>query len=243
MKIIDAHCVIGDPGRGGAAPGVLLENMRRNNVAKAIIVADDACAAVDNEEGNRTVLNAVEKHQSEFIGFATVNPWYGKKAAEMLRTYVSRGLCGLYFKSTVQGFMPDDKMLFPLLDICEEHSLPVYFHTGTPVNALPFSVMAQAQRYKKVNFILGHMGANDYVGDAYAAAAACDNIYLETSLNLTLLIRGAVQKRSERVLFGSGSPRSCLEFELKKVREAVPQQATLNMVLFGNIERILGGQK
>ncbi|HPY37338.1 MAG TPA: amidohydrolase family protein [Clostridia bacterium] len=243
MKRIDAHCVIGDFKRGATAPEAILEDMRLNGIDQAVIVPDDVCAAVDNAKGNEQIINAVERNPDKFIGFATVNPWYGEQAARMLKQYLKRGLRGVYFKSTVQGFMPDDEMLWPLLDICSEYKVPALFHTGTPVNALPFTVMTQALRYPNVDFILGHMGANDYLGDAYAAVRLCDNIYLETSLNLTLSIRAAVKTRAERVLFGSGSPRSRMDFEFKKLYEAVPDSEKQELVLFRNMESILGGRK
>jgi len=81
------------------------------------------------------------------------------------------------------------------------------------------------------------------LGDAYAAVRLCDNIYLETSLNLTLSIRAAVKTRAERVLFGSGSPRSRMDFEFKKLYEAVPDSEKQELVLFRNMESILGGRK
>ncbi|MGI6161202.1 MAG: amidohydrolase family protein [Christensenellales bacterium] len=242
MKILDAFSVIGIPGLGGTEPGFLLEEMRKNGVEKSVIVPYDRRVAVDNAEANQYILDTVYKYPDSFIGFATVNPWYGERAAAMLREAFLSGLKGVYFKSTVQGFMPDDEMLYPLLDICAEYGAPAFFHTGTPVNALPFTVMSQAKRYPSVNFILGHMGANDYVGDAFAAAQLCDNIYLETSLNLTALIKSAANILPNRVIFGSGSPRSVMEFELKKTREAVSDKATLEKILSGNLTRVLGGR-
>lgn len=242
MRIIDAICVIGDVGHGGVEPLLLLEEMRQNDVQRAVLVPDDLMTAVDNEEGNRFVLCAIEQNPDAFLGFAVANPWFGKRAEKWLRSALDAGLCGVYFKSTVQGFLADDELLNPLLEICRERSVPVYFHTGTPVHALPFGVLSQARRFPEVNFILGHMGANDYVGDAFAAVNLCDNVYLETSFNLTTLIRSAVELRPERVIFGSGSPRSSMSFELKKVFEAVPNEERRALLLHKNFERLLGGR-
>lgn len=242
MRILDAICVIGDAGHGGAVPRLLLEQMRQNGVARAVLVPDDRMAAVENEEGNLYTLDTIRQNPDSFCGFAVANPWFGKRAEQWLRVALDAGLCGLYVKSTVQGFLADDEILCPLLEICGEYGVPAYFHTGTPVNALPFGVLTQARRFPGVNFILGHMGANDYVGDAFAAVDLCDNVYLETSLNLTMLIRSAAELRPERVLYGSGSPRSAMAFELKKVREAVPNEETRALLLHGNLERLLGGR-
>lgn len=242
MRILDSICVIGDAGHGGTVPRSLLEQMRQNGVERAILVPDDQMTAVENEEGNRYVLDAVSQNPRSFCGFAVANPWFGRRAERWLREALDAGLCGMYVKSNVQGFLADDAILRPLLEICRERKVPAYFHTGTPVNALPFNVLAQARRFPEVNFILGHMGANDYVGDAFAAVSLCDNVYLETSLNLTTLIRSAAALRPERVLYGSGSPRSTMAFELKKVHEAVPDDAARALLLHGNLERLLEGR-
>lgn len=242
MRILDAVCVIGDSGHGGTVPRSLLEQMRQNGVERAVLVPDDLMTAVDNEEGNRFVLRALEQNPGAFLGFAVANPWFGKRAEKWLRAALDAGLCGVYFKSTVQGFMADDEMLRPFLELCDERGVPAYFHTGTPVGALPFGVLAQARRFPGLNFILGHMGANDYVGDAFAAVNLSENVYLETSLNLTTLIRTAANLRPDRVIYGSGSPRSSMAFELKKIGEAVQSEQALEMILHGNLERILGGR-
>lgn len=242
MRILDAFCVTGDPGHGGAAPRSLLEQMRQNGVERAVLVPDDRMTAVENEEGNRFVLDAVEQNPGAFLGFAVANPWFGKRAERWLGEALDAGLSGVYFKGSVQGFLADDDRLRPLMELCRERAVPAYFHTGTPINALPFGVLAQARRFPEVNFVLGHMGANDYVGDAFAAAQTSDNVYLETSFNLTALMRAAAGLCPDRVLFGSGSPRSSMAFELKKLREAVLDEETRARILHRNLEQLLGGR-
>jgi len=242
MRILDAFCVVGDSEQGGAAPRSILDEMRQNGVERAVLVPDDRMTAVENEEGNRFVLDAVEQNPGAFLGFAVANPWFGKRAERWLCEALDAGLSGVYFKSSVQGFLADDEMLGPLMEICRERTVPAYFHTGTPINALPFGVLAQARRFPEVNFILGHMGANDYVGDAFAAVQMSGNVYLETSLSLTTLMRAAAGLCPDRVVFGSGSPRSSMAFELKKVFEAVPNEETRALLLHSNLERLLGGR-
>ena len=69
MRILDAVCVIGDSGHGGTVPRSLLEQMRQNGVERAVLVPDDLMTAVDNEEGNRFVLGAIEQNPDAFLGF------------------------------------------------------------------------------------------------------------------------------------------------------------------------------
>ena len=65
----------------------------------------------------------------------------------------------------------------------------------------------------------------------FAAVNLSENVYLETSLNLTTLIRSAAELRPDRVIFGSGSPRSSMACELKKMFEAVPDETAREQIL------------
>ena len=71
----------------------------------------------------------------------------------------------------------------------------------------------------------------------------CDNVYLETSLNLTTLIRSAAALQPERVLYAFRfAAQNTMAFELKKVHEAVPDDTARALLLHGNLERLLEGR-
>jgi uncharacterized protein len=243
MQIIDAFCVVGNSGRDCITPDELLKSMDENDIQKSIIVPRDCWTAVYNAEGNDFIAESYKKHPGRFFRFAVANPWYGQKAVTELSACLKEGFNGVYFKSTVQGFVINDEIVYPLLEQCEQFDVPVYFHTGTPALALPFQVLYLARRFPKVNFILGHMGAYDFVGDAYASAELEQNIYLDTSWGLTLFMRTVADKYSNQAVFGSGSPRSTQYFELNKMRDAVGDKEKLNKIFGENILNILGGSK
>jgi hypothetical protein len=224
-------------------PDALLKSMNENHIDKSILVPQDPMTAVYNTEGNDYITEIFKKSPERFYRFAVANPWYGEKSVAELRKRLKEGFNGVYFKSTVQGFVINDEIVYPLIEQCEEFGVPVYFHTGTPALALPFHVLFLARRFSKVNFILGHMGAYDFVGDAYASAELEKNIYLDTSWGLTLFMRTVAEKFSTQAVFGSGSPRSTQHFELKKMREAVLDHEKLSKMLGENILNILGGNK
>lgn len=243
MRIIDAFCVVGNANRGCIDPFELLKSMDRCDIEKSILFPQDSWTAVFNSEGNDYLVNVTKNHKQRFFKFAVANPWYGKQSVEELKKRLKTGFNGVYFKSTVQGFVINDQLVYPLIEQCEKFCVPVYFHTGTPIQALPFQVLYLARRFPKVNFIIGHMGAYDFVGDALASTEQEPNIFLETSWGLSAFMRTVSEKFPNRAIFGSGSPRSEQRIEVEKLRGAVTDEATQNKMFSENILSILGGNK
>jgi len=231
-------------GDGRFAIGVddLLRSMDKNGIDQSVLFPQDSFAAVDNDVGNDFIAKAADLHPDRFLCFAAANPWYGNRAVRELESRLEAGFSGVYFKSSVQGFSIDDEIVYPLIELCGNYKVPVYFHTGTPVMALPFQLMMLAKRYPGVNFIMGHTGCFDFVGDAMAGARRQKNIYLETSYCLSLFMRTLASEFPKRTLFGSGSPRSAQEFEKKKLFEGVENEEIRGDILGGNLERLLRGQ-
>jgi len=99
-----------------------------------------------------------------------------------------------------------------------------------------------AREFPDLNFIMGHMGAYDFVSDYPRAIEGLRNIYLDTSLTLSNFIKAAVATAgADRVIFGSDAPRSTQKFELENVLRALDDPEVLDQVLYRNINRLLGG--
>ena len=95
MKIIDGHCHLGEGFDIKVSPEELLKEMDKNGVEKAIIFPVDKFIAVYNEEGNDCIMDSVKKFPDRFIGFATVNPWYGENGDSELKRCLDKGAKGL----------------------------------------------------------------------------------------------------------------------------------------------------
>lgn len=241
--IIDGCCTVSSRREYEIATSNLLKEMDKHDISKTVLFCDDRCAAVKNEDGNNFVDNIFQKNKDRYYRFATANPWNGDVAAQEIEKRLASGFNGVFFNSLVQGFTINDDIVLPLIEVCEKYCVPVYFNTGTPIQAMPFQVLSLAKRYPKVNFIVGHMGANDYLGDAYSAAELVDNIYLDSSLNLTCSMRNAAKLFSNKMIFGSAYPRSSYFIELKRLRQGVKDEEVLGNILSQNLLSILGGKK
>lgn len=239
MQLIDVISFIGDDLYCHQTPEALLQEMQLNNVTHTFIAPSEKYTTVYNHEGNKMISEICRRWPEYFTGYAVCNPWFGKQAEEELRRALNEGLGAVYFNSSIQGFTISDDIVLPLISICQEYRVPVYFHTGTPAFALPFQLHFLAERFPSVPFIMGHSGANDFTGDAVPALYNCPNIWLDTSLNLTITCRSFLDSVPDRVVFGSASPRSTLEYEIKRCRMAVKNEAEKEALFSGNLQKLL----
>jgi predicted TIM-barrel fold metal-dependent hydrolase len=240
--IIDALCFLGQ-GRGlTQTPEDLLGQMDRAQIDRAVVCPVLEHVTVYNREGNDTILEYVRRYPTRLIGFATVNPWYGSAAVAELERALTAGLSGVYLNSARQGYFIHDDLVHPVIRVAEAFSVPVYFHTATPIFALPFQLTELAYHFPKVNFIMGHLAAADYWTDAVPAARQVPNIYLETSMRSGIAtLREAVREvGGDRVVFGSSSPESDPEIELAKIRLACFSPEEETQILGGTMARLLG---
>lgn len=221
MRIVDAHCTIGDGRVASLSADELVRQLDDNGVEAAVVGPPDRCLAVANREGNDFVVDACRRHPDRLIGFATVNPWYGEAAVAELRRAVGAGLRGLILHPPLQGFLLLDTLVDPIVAVAAEHGLPVWAPTGTPVNALPLQLTELARRFPSVNFLMGHMGHTDFWIEAVPAVAASPNIYAEISYKQPHVIVDAITRlTAERVVFGSDAPFNDLRLEVEKFHAA-----------------------
>ena len=240
--IVDAHCTIGFGRHIRFSAADLVQKMDLAQIDRAIIGPVDEHITVYNREGNNFILEAIRTFPGRLIGFATANPWYGVPAVTELRRAFDAGCRGLTLNTAIQGYFIHDELVHPLIQVAAEYQAPVYFHTATPIFALPFQLAELARNFQEVNFIMGHLGAADFWTDVVPAASLSPNIYLETSLRSGVAtIRNAVNAvGAERVLFGSSAPESEPEIELAKMHLVDLPLDQERLVLGENILRLLG---
>jgi predicted TIM-barrel fold metal-dependent hydrolase len=92
---------------------------------------------VDGEKGasrkitNEEIAELAHKNADVAIPFASINPHRGpegvREAQRLIRDF---GVKGFKFHPSVQDFMPNDHMVYPLYEVVAEAKLPALFHTG-----------------------------------------------------------------------------------------------------------------
>ncbi len=81
---------------------------------------------------NDEVADIVQTYSEQFVFFASVDPWKGKRAIEEIeRAVKERGAIGAKFHPGVQAFYPHETRFYPLYEKISELGIPALFHTGT----------------------------------------------------------------------------------------------------------------
>ena len=80
---------------------------------------------------NEEICDAARENSDMMIAFASIDPHKGKMGAREARRLIEeRGVKGFKFHPTVQGFLPYDRMAWPLYEVIAEYKLPAIFHSG-----------------------------------------------------------------------------------------------------------------
>lgn len=246
MKWIDAHCHVGKGMMNGWEKEELLAKMDQLQIEKTIIVPWDQAIAVYNREGNEYVTGLARKHDSRFIAFCTVNPWFGEQALEEIERAADDGAKGLKLHPPYQGYQLTDPLVSPVIEKAIMLGLPIYVPTGTPVNSLPMQLKYVADSYPEGTFIQGHFGSTDFWIDAIPSVINSPNIYVDMAYSMVSTTDLAIQAvGAERVIFSSDAPYLSLDSELEKLLSLNISEEERNKIGYENINRILqgGGQK
>ena len=241
-RIIDSHCHVGETPYMKQDADELIAKMNSSGIEKAIICPMGAHIVCRNTEANDYIGKIVKSYPNRFSGFATVNPWFEEDAVlELQRSIDKWNLSGLKLHPPLQGFQANEKIVFPIIEKAISLNLPIYIHSGTPVCSLPLQILELARRYPEGKFILGHLGGGDFFLDISLSFAEVSNVYLETSLTChPVFVAEAIEKiGAQRVIFGSDSPVSEIDTELRKILGLGLDKKTLNKILWENTYKLL----
>jgi predicted TIM-barrel fold metal-dependent hydrolase len=129
---------------------------------------------------------------------------------------------GLKLHPLIDGFLPNDPSVHPLIELIVERHQPVLIHCGHPIFTLPWSIEELAVSFPEAKIVMGHMGHGNvvYINGSIDVALRNPNVYLETSgMPMHTKIREAYERVGEtRVLFGTDVPFHHPVVEIAKVR-------------------------
>lgn len=236
--VIDGYCALGVDREYDLTTPDLLRALDAAGVDRAVVAPVDRCLAVHNREGNRLVMEAVRSHPDRLIPACSANPWFGEKAVSEVSHAIHEGARMLVLHPFVQGYLANDELVWPLIEVAGSARIPVYIHTGMPGNASPWQVVDLAFRFEEVDFIMGHCGATDFWNDVVPAAKACDRVYLESSLARPFgFSRYLAEAGGKRGIMGSFAPINDLAFEWEQMRGVIQEDMATGV--FGDNLRML----
>lgn len=234
--------------------------MDLEGVDKAVILPI-ACRRV---RGVDVVTNDQIAHlcgiSSRFIGFCSVDPLHTGALGELERSVTELGLKGLFFNPEIQGFLPEEPSLLPVLEKAEELGIPVMIHTGmtwAPNTSLapnhPLKWEPVIQKFPRLNIVLSKFGW-PWVWDAVALAMKYPNVYLDLSAHfydspaeffqtvyshqipITLIDRSL----NTKILFGSNYPRVEIKNMVRAFNRLSLSPSSKEKIGRENAKRLLG---
>ena len=241
--IIDAYCTLGTRRETRLGRDDLLRQMDAAGIARAVIAPEDHELAVHNARGNQRILEEAAASGGRFIPSCTVNPWRGDEGIDLVRQAAGRGAKVLVLAPALQGFLPTDELVDPLVILAADLGIPVYVHSGPHGAGSPAQVVLLAQRHAQTRFILGHGGSTDHAYDMGPILShhRPANVWFELSLVRPWAVPGWLSMcDTDRLIFGSSAPRNDPGFELKQFNTHVPM-AEYPSVYGGTLLRLLEG--
>ena len=193
------------------------------------------------EKANEEIAGICRRHPGKFIAFADHSPAAeaGRIRSLLLREYHELGVRGV-------GEMEEEPNA-ELLDVVKQLKIPVLIHPPHE-RVAPFNHFVPS--YPDVNFIVAHLGSSgseDFEEHlaAIELAKRYPNVYLDTSnVVLTRYLEMAIEELGpQKILFGSDEPESDCRLEIFKIRNLKLPKEHEEMILGGNILRLLGGSK
>ena len=233
---IDAHTHIGDFGSWAnlvCDQEDLLRSMRLYNVEKSVLFYWD----------NDLVHRAVSNHPKKFAGCVWPDPRQ-KGARTLVRKALTEwGFKGVKLHPLIHAFLPNDEVVYPIMEEARTAKVPVLIHSGHPPFSLPWSIGELAENFRDVTIVMLHMGHGHgiYIKSAIEVARRFDNVFLETSgMPMHTKVKEAVELLGEeRVMYGSDIPFHDPSVEIGRVCASGLARRQLEKVFYSNAKQLL----
>jgi len=242
--VVDAHCHAGkgmnfgksaqmsDPWSTYNDPRWTLTRAEEVGIDKTIIFPINNTTY---SEANEEIASYVKRWPDKFIGFAKHDP---KAEAGKIRNMLHHEVLELGLRGLKLHGIPSKEMV----ETAAELGIPILFHPPNVSDSLEV-----IESNPEVSFILAHLGSfasrnwREHVS-AIEAAKRIANLYLDTSsvVFFKYLEQAAHELPSEKLIFGSDGPLVDSRVELYKIQLLRLPKEKEQLVLGGNILRLLG---
>jgi predicted TIM-barrel fold metal-dependent hydrolase len=236
LPVIDAHAHVGSFGSWAQVSITgesLIAEMDQFDVEKAIIFSPD----------NLLTRDTVMKYPKRLVGYVWPNPHDQNALSQVKQALNEWGFRGVKLHPLFNAFLPNDEIVYPIMEEAKKARVPVAIHSGHPPFSLPWSIGELAEVYPDVCIVMLHMGHGHgvYIQAAINTAKRYDNIILETSgMPMHTKIREAVRTVGERrVAYGSDIPFHHTSVELQRVKMAGLTEDELRLVIHDNAQALL----
>jgi predicted TIM-barrel fold metal-dependent hydrolase len=200
----------------------LISDMDASGVDKGVILGQDVRSVEKKEFANYTLPNEelkklVDRYPDRLIAFGAVDPRKDDALEKLETMYKDYGFKGIKLHCDASGLYPNDKLLYPIYEKCQEYGLVVLHHTGTTGLGYckirfgrPLDLDDVAQDFPELKIICAHFGW-PWIEECFAVATRNPNVYVDFSgwharYFPPLLITYMNGLLREKLLFGTDYP-------------------------------------
>lgn len=193
---------------------------------------------------NDEILEAVEAHPDQLLGFVYVNPLQLEASIDEIHRCVRDG--PMVAVKLWVAKRCSDREIDPIVETAAKLGVAVFQHTwikstgNLPGESSPEDLARLATRFPETSFVCGHAGGNWEIG--IPSVRDHPNISLglggfDPTAGVTEM---AVRELgAERVLFGSDAPGRSFASQLAKVTGAQISEADKSLILGKNLQKLL----
>ena len=194
---------------------------------------------------NDQVLSVLKRWPDRLFGFAYVNAKYPDECVKEIDRCIHNGpMVGIKLWVARKC---SEKAIDPIIRRCGELKATIYQHTwlkvggNLPGESTPMDVARLAERHPSVPIICGHTGGDWTRGIRAVRSASNVSIGIGGGEPQAGFVEMAVRELgAERVLYGSDAGGRSFATQLSKVYSANITDADKNLILGGNLRRMLG---
>lgn len=148
---------------------------------------------------------------------------------------------GLKMHPNISNLAFNDEKYIPYLEIAEKYELPVLVHTkDSPFSKVSF-VEEMAKKFKKVNFILGHMNLGGDKAESFRIIKQNPNVYGDTAwVTFEDTEKAIALGLEEKIFFGTDSPISGLDTYKDFYKPYFEKQDKLPLIMSENAKKLFG---
>ncbi|NOX98532.1 MAG: amidohydrolase family protein [Verrucomicrobia bacterium] len=249
--IWDLHCHLTSPGQGDTASERarrLIEIGDRHGIERYCVYMglkfSPDPSPDDLRRQNDAVLEAIEAFPDRLFGFVYLNPKHVQTSLDELERCVAKGpMVGvkLWIAQSCA-----DPTIDPIIKRAAELNAVIFQHawykTGgnNPGESTPDDVATLAKRFPNLPLVCGHTGGNWELGIPAIRAHKNISIGIAGSDPTAGFVEMAVRELgAERILYGSDAPGRSFASQLAKVLGANISQKDKNLILGGNLKKLL----
>ena len=236
----------------------LAEEYRRHNTAAVVFTIDAQTASGHRSNSVEELIEGAARNNDVLIPFGSVDPWGADPVGRVRELVGEFGVRGFKFHPSLQGFEPNDRLVYPVYEAIAESGVPALFHTGQTGlgSALPgghgiklrysdpMLLDDVAADFPELTIVMAHP-AVPWVDAQIAIASHKANCYVDLSgwspkYFPPQLVRALSRQLRTKALFGTDHPYITLERWRRDFATLDIDDAVLPLILKDNAARVLG---